>query len=294
MQKIRAFLELTRPANVITALSDVIAGMSIVGFLFGFKSYQTSPLLFLGISTMCLYAAGVVMNDVFDLALDKIERPERALPSGRLALSSAIWGGMILFALGVGFAFAHSIFSGIIASILVAFILLYDAYAKNFLVLGPIVMGLCRSLNLGLGMSVYEFEFMTHIQLTLLPLIYIGAITLISKGEVNGSKKWPMLIAFFFYLSIQLGQLNYSYVHQHILYTLPFVLLHAYLIYPPLFKAYQEPIGPNIGKAVKSGVLSLIVMNAGWTSIGEQWFIAIFVISLLFLSRFLAKQFAVT
>jgi 4-hydroxybenzoate polyprenyltransferase len=83
-------------------------------------------------------------------------------------------------------------------------------------------------------------------------------------------------------------------LHNHIFYTLPFIAIHAYFIYPPLLKAYQNPIGPNIGQAVKSGVLSLIVMNAGWTSIGEQWFIAIFVFGLLFLSRYLAKQFAVT
>lgn len=294
MGKIRAFLELCRPANVITALSDVIAGMSIIGFAFGFKNNQILPTILLGGSSMFLYAGGVVMNDVFDLALDKVERPERALPSGRLKLSTAIWGGLILLAAGVGLAFAQSIFSGVLASILVGFILLYDAYAKNYLVFGPLIMGLCRSLNLGLGMSINEIDFIEYSHLTMLPLFYIGAITLISKGEVNGSKKWPMLIAFAFYLFVQLGQIHYSYLHNHIFYTLPFIAIHAYFIYPQLLKAYQNPIGPNIGQAVKSGVLSLIVMNAGWTSIGEQWFIAIFVFSLLFLSKFLAKQFAVT
>jgi 4-hydroxybenzoate polyprenyltransferase len=294
MGKIRAFLELTRPANVITALSDVIAGMSIVGFIFGFKTYQISPAILLGLSTMCLYAGGVVMNDVFDRHLDKIERPERALPSGRLSLSSAIGGGIILFALGIIFAFFQSVFSGILASILVLFILLYDSYAKNYLIFGPIIMGVCRSLNLGLGMSVYEFEFVNHADLTILPLLYIAAITLISKGEVNGSKKWPMLVAFMLYLVIQIGQIHYSFLQGRLIFTFPFVLIHAYFIYPPLLKAYKQPIGSNIGKAVKSGVLSLIIMNAGWTSIGEQWFIAIFVFSLLGLSRYLAKQFAVT
>ena len=294
MSKIRAFLELTRPANVITAWSDILAGMSIVGFLFGFKNYQVNPSILLGLSSMLLYAGGVVMNDVFDFKIDQIERPERALPSGRLSKSTAIIGGMSLLILGILFAYLQSVFSGIIAFILVINILLYDAYAKNFLVFGPLVMGFCRTLNLALGMSVYEIEVLEHLDLLILPLMYIGAITLISKGEVNGSKKWPMLVALAFYLFIQIGQLHYSFLHQHLIYTLPFVLIHAYFIYPPLWKAYQNPIGPNIGKAVKSGVLSLIVMNAGWASIGEQWFIAIFVFSLLGLSRILAKQFAVT
>lgn len=294
MSKIKAFLELTRPANVITALSDILAGLSIVGFLFGFKDYQIFPTLLLGASSMCLYAGGVVMNDVFDFSIDQIERPERALPSGRISKSTAIIGGLVLLVAGVVLAFAQSIFSGIIATVLVGNILFYDAVAKNYLVMGPLIMGLCRSLNLALGMSVYELEVLEHSDVLLLPLLYIGAITLISKGEVYGSKKWPMLVALAFYLFIQIGQLHYSYLQNHLVYTLPFVLIHAYFIYPPLLKALQNPIGPNIGKAVKSGVLSLIVMNAGWASIGEQWFIAIFVFSLLGLSRILAKQFAVT
>lgn len=294
MSKIRAFLELCRPANVITALSDVIAGMSLIGFLFGFKDYQVYPTLLLGASSMLMYAGGVVMNDVFDVKLDQIERPERALPSGRLSKSTAIVGGIALFVIAIALAFFQSIFSGLLSIFLVGFIIFYDAYAKNFLVLGPLIMGLCRSLNLGLGMSVYEMEFITYIDLLTIPLLYIGAITLISKGEVHGSKKWPMLVAFILFLVIHFSQLLYAFQQNHLLQALFFVLIHGYLIYPPLVKAYQNPIGPNIGMAVKSGVLSLIVMNAAWTSIGEQWFIAIFVFSLLFLSKFLAKQFAVT
>jgi len=294
MSQIRAFLELCRPANVITALSDVLAGMSIVGFLFGFKDYQINPTLLLGISSMLMYAGGVVMNDVFDMELDKIERPERALPSGRLGKSTAIVGGISLFIIAIALAFFQSIFSGLLSILLVGFILFYDAYAKKFLVLGPLIMGLCRTLNLGLGMSVYEMEFIAYINLLAIPLLYIGAITLISKGEVHGSKKWPMLVAFAIYLVIHMSQLFYANQQNHLFHALFFVLIHGYLIYPPLLKAYQHPIGQNIGMAVKSGVLSLIVMNAAWTSIGEQWFIAIFVFSLLFLSKFLAKQFAVT
>lgn len=294
MSTVRAFLELCRPANVITALSDVLAGMSIVGFLFGFKDYQVYPTLLLGTSSMLMYAGGVVMNDVFDFELDTIERPERALPSGRISKSTAILGGISLFLLAIALAFFQSIFSGLLSIVLVSSILFYDAFAKKFLVLGPIIMGLCRSLNLGLGMSVYEMEFISYVELLAIPLLYIGAITLISKGEVHGSKKWPMVVAFALYLVIHVSQLGYAFQQNHLLQAIFFVLIHGYLIYPPLLKAYQHPVGPNIGMAVKSGVLSLIVMNAAWTSIGEQWFIAIFVFSLLFLSKFLAKQFAVT
>lgn len=78
------------------------------------------------------------------------------------------------------------------------------------------------------------------------------------------------------------------------LFALPFVLLHAWLIGRPLYNAIQNPIGPLIGKAVKAGVLSLIVMNASWCMAFGLWPVALAVLALLPLSILLARVFAVT
>ena len=53
-------------------------------------------------------------------------------------------------------------------------------------------------------------------------------------------------------------------------------------------------VGPNIGKTVKTGVLTLILMNAAWVSLSGQWEMAIFVVLLLPVSILLGKKFAVT
>ena len=79
----RAFLELLRPANVTTALGDVLAGYAIAGL----GNLPALPWL-LG-ATVCLYAGGVVLNDVFDFEIDRRERPERPLPSGRIGRGPA-------------------------------------------------------------------------------------------------------------------------------------------------------------------------------------------------------------
>jgi 4-hydroxybenzoate polyprenyltransferase len=75
---------------------------------------------------------------------------------------------------------------------------------------------------------------------------------------------------------------------------LSFVSLHIYLIFKPLTKAISNPIGANIGKAVKAGVLALIVMDAAWVSISGNFVIALFVLILLPISIKLSKVFAVT
>ena len=66
------------------------------------------------------------------------------------------------------------------------------------------------------------------------------------------------------------------------------------LIYRPLSVAIQEPIAPNIGKAVKAGVVALILMNAAWAAAAGYPYIAMLIAVLLPLSLKLGKMFAVT
>ena len=290
--KIRAFIELMRPANVITSLTDVLAGMSIVGFIFNFMDINS--VLFLGLSTMCLYAGGVVFNDVFDDELDQIERPERAIPSGRILKSEAIVGGVSLLLTGIFSAFWHSSLSGYIAIIISFCALFYDCKGKHMSIFGPINMGLCRAFNLLLGMSVYEIGTFSYAYLILIPLIYIAAITLVSRGEVHGGTPKTLLFALFLFLIVHLCQIYFAYKFGHIYLALPFIITHFYLIFNKLYVAIKDPIGPNIGKTVKTGVLTLILMNAAWVSLSGQWEIAIFVVLLLPVSIRLGKKFAVT
>ena len=72
-------LRLTRPANIVTAIADILAGVAISGFLRDGHDY--TPVLWLVLSTVGLYGGGVVFNDVFDAKLDAVERPERPIPS---------------------------------------------------------------------------------------------------------------------------------------------------------------------------------------------------------------------
>src|SRR5690606_17408012 len=149
----KAYAQLTRPANVVTAISDVIAGTALATLYLtgGDWQWPVDAMLLIGVSTMGRYAGGVGLNAVFDARLDAAERPERPIPSGRVSLESATWFGIFLFAVGVGSAAAVSMLSGLIAVAIVVSCLVYDKWAKHSVVAGPTVMGLCRGLNLLLG-----------------------------------------------------------------------------------------------------------------------------------------------
>ena len=64
---------------------------------------------------MALYAAGVVLNDYFDLDIDRVERPERPIPSGRIHAGRAATLGFGLLVVGFALAAAVGVASAIVA-----------------------------------------------------------------------------------------------------------------------------------------------------------------------------------
>lgn len=292
---IKTYFQMMRPANVVTAWTDILAGASLVGFVTYGLGFSVDPQLLLALlfSTTGLYAGGIVLNDVCDADLDAVERPERAIPSGKISVTKATIFSIALTAMGLGMSAQVSPHSLYLASAVAASATLYNAWGKHQSIWGPINMGLCRAGNLALGMSIFPF-WTSFAWLALFPVLYIGAITMISRGEVHGGKPITLVWAGIAYGVVQLGQVYWSIEKGHLLTSITFIVLHGYFVYGPLWKAYRNPSGPLIGQAVKAGVLGLILMNAAWISTGGDWVLASAVTFLLPLSMRLAKVFAVT
>lgn len=285
-----------RPANIVTSIADVLAGIAISGYLLQpfLFNLQLQNILLLCLSTVGLYGGGVVFNDVFDAELDKVERPERAIPSGRVTIKEATLLGIILLMIGISTSFLVNIFSGSIATAIAAAALIYDKWGKHQKLIGPLNMGLCRGLNLMLGVSILTIQLSSYWYVALVPIIYIAAVTIISRGEVHGGKSISFYIAAALYLLVILAIFIFSFNRDKTLLTVVFLLPFAWMIFTPLFKAMKDPIGKNIGKAVKAGVIALILLNACWAAAFGAFGLALVIVLLLPLSLFLAKKFAVT
>jgi 4-hydroxybenzoate polyprenyltransferase len=290
---LKALLSLTRPANLVTAIADVLAGMAIAGY-FLLPDPAPAPVGLLSLATVGLYGGGVVFNDVFDAELDAVERPERPIPSGVVSKHVAMILGTVLFGIGIVASFwVNQVAGGLAIAITVAS-LVYDKYGKHHDLLGPINMGLCRGLNLLLGISVLPYDVLSWAWIGLVPIVYIAAITMISRGEVHGGSATTLRIAGLLYALVIGCLAALAQSRQQLGTALPFLILFGYYIFPPLWRAVSEPVGRNIGMAVKAGVLSLIVMNAAWVAAFASFPLALLVFCLLPLSRLLAKLFAVT
>lgn len=290
------FLKLARPANLVTAVADILAGIAISGILLmaPLDGELSRNILLLCLSTIGLYGGGIVFNDVFDIEIDKLERPERPLPKGLISIQSATTYGILLLALGIIFAFLVNQTAGMIAILTSLSALIYDKWGKNHKWLGPPNMGLCRGLNLLLGISILPQMAFELWYLAFIPIIYISAITMISRGEVHGSSKTPLQAAAFLYLVVITLILIFSYDRGTLFPAVLFLGFFSYFVFKPLLKAMAEPSALFIKKSVKAGVIALILMNASWAAAAGSLPLALIITVLLPLSIWLSRLFSVT
>ncbi|WNJ20607.1 UbiA-like protein EboC [Pontibacter sp. G13] len=298
---ILGYLRLLRPPNILTAWADILAGTAIAG---AWAVHDGWPILEVGsigqicwlvLATTGLYGGGVVLNDYFDADLDAEERPERPIPSGAVSKRGAgIWGATWMLT-GIFAAFQAGMISGWIASIIALLVVLYDSWGKHQPILGPINMGMCRGFNLLLGVSLVTAALIPKLWMGLIPIVYIGAITLISRGEVHGGNRRHLNLALGLYALVVLAifGIGIQSVAQPWAFV-PFTLLFAYWVFPPVWKARQTPNAGNVMKAVKAGVIALIMLNAAIAACFAGWIFALGILLLLPLSMGLARLFAVT
>lgn len=290
------FLKLARPANLVTAVADILAGIAISGILLmdPLDEEMSRNIFLLCMSTIGLYGGGIIFNDVFDIKIDKLERPERPLPKGLISMQSATIYGILLLVIGILSAFLVNKTAGIIAVLTSISALVYDKWGKNHKWLGPPNMGLCRGLNLLLGISILPQMAFELWYLAFIPIVYISAITMISRGEVHGSSKTPLQVAAFLYLLVIALILIFSYNLGTLFPAVLFVLFFSYFVFKPLLKAIVEPSALFIRKSVKAGVIALILMNASWAAAAGSLPLALIITALLPVSIWLSKRFSVT
>jgi 4-hydroxybenzoate polyprenyltransferase len=147
------YFQLFRISNIFTVPPDIIVGFLAVSIYSGSSiGYSISDLVTLIFSSIFLYTGGLVLNDLFDIKVDRLERPNRPLPSGRIKKGKAILITFLLFSLGLMFASIVNPTALGIALLLVAGIIAYNYKIKNGF-LRPYLMAAIRALNVIFGAS---------------------------------------------------------------------------------------------------------------------------------------------
>ncbi|REE97968.1 SCO3242 family prenyltransferase [Thermomonospora umbrina] len=141
------------------------------------------------VSSVCLYWAGMALNDYADRALDAKERPERPIPSGRVAP----WEALALAAGLTGAGLAVAAVTGgrrrlAVAVPLAVTVWAYDLKLKDTPV-GPAAMAAARGLDVLLGGGPGALPAAAAIT------AHTYGLTMLSRGEVDGGGPAQLAIA---------------------------------------------------------------------------------------------------
>src|SRR5262249_26965574 len=155
--------------------------------------------------------------------------------------------------------------AGLVAGGTAIFILLYDSWGKRQTWIGPANMGLCRAGNLMLGVAAAPEALGWAWPLAGLPFVYITAVTAVSRGGGRGGKRAVASFALLSLLVVLLVLLWLSAGGSARGLSPAGLALTALLgvrLLPPFIRVWQQPAAGTIRTAVRTGVLSLVLLDA--------------------------------
>ncbi|MFJ5058751.1 SCO3242 family prenyltransferase [Streptomyces nigra] len=188
MSRRRAWAELLRLPALFTVPGDALSGAVAAGARPGPRT-----LLAIG-SSLCLYEAGMALNDWADRAEDAVERPHRPLPSGRIRPSSALTAACALTAAGLGLAAGAGRPALAVATPLAATVWAYDLGLKHTPA-GPVAMAAARGLDHLLGAAATTGRPRAALSSAALLGTHTLAVTAVSRRETQGGTALPPLAA---------------------------------------------------------------------------------------------------
>jgi 4-hydroxybenzoate polyprenyltransferase len=307
------YVELIRLPNVFTAVADVAMGFLFVqppGAEWTPTPWDYATLGTLIAASAALYMAGIVLNDVFDLDIDRQERPERPIPSGRVPFDSARRLGWRLLFLGVALA-SGTVFltghlrPGVAAALLATAILLYDAWLKRT-PLGPLAMGACRMLNVLLGMSAVEGTLHAEHWLVAGAIgVYVAGITLFARTEARRSGRLQLGLAT---AVMVLGVAMLAELPRVSLRLIPdvhgllvgvqrwyvLIALMGVVVLRRFLHAIADPTPKRVQLAVSQGIISIVMLDAVACYAIRGVFWATLIVLLIFPAALLRRRASMT
>ncbi|MBY0460788.1 MAG: UbiA family prenyltransferase [Gemmataceae bacterium] len=273
--RLLAFAQLLRLPNVFTAFADVTLGACVAATLLSGTTFAFwLAYVLVALASGCLYLAGMVWNDIFDLAEDKKARAFRPLPSGRVAVRTAIVLGVLLFGAGVALAglagtlpqseWTHEPLAYAVG--LVAAVLIYDGGAKRT-PFGPVAMATCRFLNVLLGLSLIPdaaLDVERRIYLASVVGLYIVGVTWFARTEETRSRKRALaLAASVMALSLVVALLLRAKLGATGTVAFPYLLVgFGFMIGLPVSRCLSDPSPGKVQATVKRCVLGLVFLDA--------------------------------
>ena len=192
--KFKDTIEILRPINCVMGSLTVIIG--ILNIILGVLTY------------FFLAGSGMVINDIYDIEIDKINRPERPIPRGSITIKQARIIFLASFLIGIIISIIHSIilqlgFLNIIIAALFGFIgWVYAKWGKKQGFFGNIIVSVSFSVGLIYGAILNSALVVPYIYFFFLTAFFLLLSREIIKGceDIEGDNQFGIKT-----LAIQIG-----------------------------------------------------------------------------------------
>ncbi|NIR49677.1 hypothetical protein GWO43_14395 [candidate division KSB1 bacterium] len=216
--KIQGYFAILRPINVALGMASIFIGAIVGGDVSAIER-----LGFACFSGALIMAGGNVINDYFDIEIDRINRPLRPIPSNQVDLEDALRFSIILFALGVFLSILINVLTLAIAVFASLGLVYYSSKLKRTILLGNIAVSFFAALAF-----VYGGVAVGHWKAALIPaalafLFHLGREIVKDVEDQAGDKSQLAQT-----LSVRFGQKT-SFITATIVFT--FLLIFTFIPY---------------------------------------------------------------
>ncbi|MDQ0894232.1 SCO3242 family prenyltransferase [Agromyces ramosus] len=246
-------LELVRAPAALTVLGDTMAG----GYAGGGRLRRRQWLL--PVASVFLYSGGMALNDYADRTLDAVERPERPIPSGRIAPRRALGIAVACMAVGLGLAAGGGGRRALTVAVpLVGAIVSYNTVFKDT-VIGPVSMAACRGLDVMMGAGGARAAVPAAAAVAL----HTAGVTAQSRGEVHGGSTRVAAAGLTVTSATTIASVAGG-VHSPIAVAgaLAGGAAYAGAVLPSQLAALDDPSAGNVRTATRAGIGAMIPLQA--------------------------------
>ena len=143
----KAYVQLTRPLGII-----LIGFATVVGQIMALKRLPESfMLVFPLLASALATASSFAINDYLDVDIDRINNPERPIPSGVVSRESALRFGIALFLAGFFASLPTNFMATCILTVTYGLSVFYSLFAKRTGLFGNIIVAFCVSIGFVYG-----------------------------------------------------------------------------------------------------------------------------------------------
>jgi geranylgeranylglycerol-phosphate geranylgeranyltransferase len=220
LDQVYSLVKISRPVNILISFLTIIVAAEL--------AWGLSPLnhvLLAALSAALITIGANVINDYFDIEIDRINKPHRPLASGLLSKKNALIYFCIVYLIAWILSFSINFWMFIVAFTTSILLFFYSFYLKRTVLWGNLTVSLATALAF-----VYGGMAVNHIQETYFPaafafLFHLGREILKDIQDMEGdSKEGAITYPIKYGISASINLISFDFILLVFLTAIPYIL----------------------------------------------------------------------